>query len=263
MLVNKWLLNATTQLNQKGISSARLDAELLLSFVLKTSRAKLLASPELVLDKQQLVAASVVLGRRLKHEPLAYIRGFVEFYGLDFTVTPDVLIPRGESETLVEAAVHHIPKGVRLHDIGTGSGCLAIATKLHREDLTVSASDISSDALEAAKRNAKKLKCDINFIISDLFTDVGDVDAVLANLPYVPLKYPRSPETNHEPALALFAESNGLALYEEFFRQIPSSCKLILLESNPEQQVELKNMAEEDGFSTTKMSDFVMLCKKN
>lgn len=196
-----------------------------------------------------------LISKRRQSIPVAYITGAKEFYGLDLEVTPDVMIPRPESEALVEYAIDTAPGGSALLDVGTGSGALAITTKYHRPDLTVHASDLSTAALTVARSNAHQHKTDITFITSDLCQNVpGCYSTVIANLPYLPNDYPVSPETAHEPASALYAAQEGLALYQALFTQLPAHTdteSTVLLEGLPEHMPRLKNLGTAAGFEYT------------
>ena len=268
MLTNQFLETATKQLKGVGISSARLDAELIVALVLKTNRTKLLTNPPEKLTKEQLREANNYLKRRTHREPLAYIRGCIEFYGLDISVTPEVLIPRPETETMVEQAINVAPKGSTLIDVGTGSGAIALAIKANRPDLEVQACDISPDALTVAKQNAKQLKLDINVFETDILDHKNSlskelpwrgIDTVVANLPYVRKTDERSPETVYEPSLALFAEDNGLRLYRKLLSRLPKSCNLLIVESNPDQVNELTAQAKHYRFKYHKASEVISI----
>lgn len=262
MLVREWLNQATQRLTEAGISSSRLDAELILAHCMNISRSHLLAQQHNTLLDTEITQAQMLLGRRIVREPLAYIFGQTEFFGLNLHVNPCVLIPRPESEALVEAAISHSPTGVRLHDVGTGSGALALAIKKHRPDLVVSASDISPDALQTARRNASKLKLDISLSKTDLLTGVK-AEVIIANLPYVDTQQERSPETQYEPAMALFAENHGLALYEKLFNQIPSCCKLVIVECEPQQRHSISEYAKNQHFMHDEIAPFISLYRRS
>jgi len=189
-----------------------------------------------------------LLLRRLKREPLAYLFGRKEFYGRDFVVSRHVLIPRPESEALIELAKKHSLSG-RLLDIGTGSGALGLTLWHELKDVSLTLSDISDDALEVAKKNARRLSVKpVHYAKSDLLEHwlshdkpLG-FDAIVANLPYVDRSWERSPETNHEPSLALFADQNGLQLIKELIDQAPRLLKpggYLLLEADPEQHPDI------------------------
>lgn len=264
MKINDWLLVATGHLKQTGISSARLDAELLLAFCLKKPREYSLAHPEMVLTPHIRAQLDGLLERRFNREPIAYITALKEFYGRSFMVTPDVLIPRPESETIID----HIKKlslaeGNVLVDIGTGSGILAITAKLELPNLSVVAVDNSLPALRVARKNARTLKADIAFQTSNLFEDVmmPEVTAIVANLPYVDKTWEVSPETGYEPQQALFASNHGLSVIEKLFIQIPDYLKkggFLILEADPRQHEKIIAMTQSCGLAVQEIDGFVM-----
>lgn len=196
----------------------RLDAQLLLSFVIKQPKEWLLAHDDFVLSRSDLKKLNKCKKRRLNNEPIAYITGEKEFYRRNFIVTKDTLIPRPETEQIVEYCLSSSVSNTL--DIGTGSGCIAITLKLENPELKITASDISESALEIAKQNWQSLKGDsqkIDFVQSDLLENITNkFDLIVANLPYVDKNWTVSPETKFEPQSALFASDNGL----EFIKKL-------------------------------------------
>jgi release factor glutamine methyltransferase len=218
------LASASTRLAQSEPlrNTATRDAELLLLQTLQIHRSQLLAHPDLTLTAAQLQSYEAAITRRLAHEPIQYITGTQDFYGLTLHVTPAVLIPRPETELLVEAVLQHLPKHqpLRIADIGTGSGAIAIAIAHHLPQATITALDISPEALAIARRNAETHHASdrIRFLQSDLLTAIpGETfDAILSNPPYVPtVDHPTlHPQVrDHEPHTALFAGADGLEIY--------------------------------------------------
>lgn len=205
---------------RQGIAgdTAGSDALLLLAWVLGQSKSWLLAHPEARLDPAQVEALEAYRLRLASGEPLPYLLGRWEFYGLDFTVTPAVLIPRPETELLVETASHWLrshPNRRRAADAGTGSGCIAVSLAANHPDLQLWASDLSRPALEVARQNARRhqVQSQVHFIQGSLLTALaGPFDLVCANLPYIPtadlagLAVARS-----EPLLALDGGRDGFA----------------------------------------------------
>lgn len=254
------LYKATHYLLTQKIDSAWLDAELLLAFVLKKSRSFILAHDELALTTNQDKIFQQLIKKRGQHYPLAYIIGHKEFYGLDFLITKDVLVPRPESELLVETALTKIKTSkspLTLIDIGTGSGCLLISTfiqsKKYHKKIQAIALDISTQALKAAKRNAAKYKLStIQFHQSNLLTTLLNKPTlllpttkiiILANLPYLTVQeIKQEPSIKHEPRLALDGGRNGLHLYQQLVRQTKKLQAVLnipitlLCEINPHQQ---------------------------
>lgn len=207
-----------------AFASARRDAELLLLHTLHRDRAWLLAHPEAEIPPAQLAHYDKLLARRARHEPIQYITGQQEFFGLTLRVTPDVLIPRPETEHLVEAALARISPGhpMRILDVGTGSGAIAIAIAAHRPQAAVTAADISPAALAVARENAATHHVAIRFIESDLLAALPNekFDLILSNPPYVPASDELEPQVHEfEPHSALFAGESGLDIYRRLIPQ--------------------------------------------
>lgn len=222
-------------LKTANISSAEIDAEVLLEFATKKSREFLLANPDSELSDIEIKQLNILVERRKKYEPIAYVTGQKEFFGLNFLVTPDVLIPRPETELLVENAINFIgnKKNSKVLDVGTGSGniIISIAKNICGK---FTASDISNCALKVALNNAARHKVDIKFIKSDLFENIsGKFDLIVANLPYVPIDGSDDLEIKHEPQSAIFAQENGEKIIKDFLLQAKNHLDmsgLILLE---------------------------------
>ncbi len=254
---NSWLTSATAQLTAANIPSARLDAELLLSHTLRKPRTWLHAHGDEELSLRHKEIANARLDLRLDRVPVAYIIGHKEFYGRSFKVTTATLIPRPESEDLIALLKDIIPhtaqaeKPLKLVDVGTGSGNLGITAKLEYPQLDVTLLDISRHALTVAEENAADLHAPVTVLKSDLLTSYPyTADIIIANLPYVDRRWIRSPETNHEPASALFAEDGGLALIFELLRQTKdklASGGSILLEADPTQHTRITQEAAQYG----------------
>ncbi len=212
----------------------RIDAELLLGHVIDMGRATVIAHPETVLTNGQEERLNRLANRRREREPLAYILGRKEFYGLNFRVGKDVLVPRPETELAVELALRLAPRGGRVVDLGTGSGCIAIALKVHRPDLRVAATDASFAALKVASANASANAADIAFAQGDWLTCLGGpIDCIVANPPYVAADDPVLAELQSEPASALVAGSDGLSAVRRIIEQSPrrmAPCACLILE---------------------------------
>ena len=215
------------------LDEGHLEAELLYGEAAGLDRAQVIAAGAEVPEPETLARFGALLERRLGHEPLAYILGRREFYGLTFAVGPGVLVPRPETETLVEAtlaAVHEHPgarRVVRAADVGTGCGAVALAVAKHAPNAKLFATEASSEALAYAGRNRKRfgLVERVVFLTGDLLEPVGEpLDVVAANLPYVPAwEFEALPAVirEHEPALAVDGGEDGLALFQRLFRQLP------------------------------------------
>ena len=272
--VRAWLDDATRQLEIANIPSARLDAELLLAHTIRKPRTWLHGHIDDTLDSRQLEIAQARLDLRLDRVPVAYIIGHKEFYGRTFKVTTATLIPRPESETLIELLTEALPKNerliaerpLRLVDVGTGSGCLGITAKLQHPELDVTLTDVSRHALNVAEDNAETLHADVELIQSDLLTSYPFIaDCIVANLPYVNPEWERSPETDHEPASALFALNNGLALIFELIVQTKEKLAVggtLILEADPEQHDAIKKEAASYGLVLHEQRDYGLLFNK-
>ena len=214
----------------EGITTQpRRDAELLLLRLIERDRAFLLTHPDLLLTTDQTAQYESWLRRRALHEPIQYILGEQEFFGLTFAVTPDVLIPRPETEHLVEALLGRVPhdRPLRIADVGTGSGAIAVALSYALPEAQVTGLDISEAALAIAKRNAEThhVAGRMRFLTSDVLSAVASerFDAIVSNPPYVAEADRASLEPqvrDYEPSGALFAGTSGLDVYE---RLIPEA----------------------------------------
>ncbi len=209
--VSQALSDATAVLTTAGCDTPRLDAELLLSFVLGVGRERLVIDAGAELDACSADQFAAVLARRQAREPVAYIVGRKAFRRISLLVDRRVLIPRPETELLVEIALS-LDRGARVADVGTGSGAVALALKEERPDLSVVGVDLSPDALAVARSNAAALGLDVEFVQADLLEGVpGPFDAVLSNLPYVAEGSALPPEIElYEPDLALFGGPDGM-----------------------------------------------------
>ena len=201
--------SAVIALEASGCDTPRLDAELLLAHVLRVGRADLIARPGRELEPDEARAFMDLAARRRAREPVAYILGSKGFRTIELAVDPRVLIPRPETEHVVEAALT-LPEGARVADVGTGSGAIALALKTERPDLRIVATDFSAGALEVARGNAERLGLDVEFLHTDLLEGVDPVDAVVSNPPYVAAGDQLPPEIGFEPREALFGGADGL-----------------------------------------------------
>ncbi len=216
-------------------ADAARDAETLLLHLLRASRTLLFTDGSRSFSEAEQAAYAALIARRLAHEPIQYIVGHQEFYGLNLRVTPAVLIPRPETELLVEAVLERLPRNtsLRIVDVGTGSGAIAIAVAANLPQAEVVALDLSTAALEVARANvaAHGLEARVRLVESDLLAAVAAedaFDAILSNPPYVPLSdretlHPQVRE--YEPAMALFAEDDGLAIYRRLIPQAFAALK--------------------------------------
>ena len=287
--VGELLRDAAAQLTQSGSETPRLDAELLLGHVLRVDRATLFAGPEAGVGADAARAFAALVERRARGEPVAYIRGLKEFYGLAFSVDPRALIPRPETETLVELALARIasmltdaPRDgaspVQVLDVGTGSGAIvvAIAAEARRRgygrDVRLRATDASAEALSLAVENAvvHGVADAIEFRTADL-ADVAEherVDLLLANLPYIPTdEVPKLPiAASFEPKSALDGGPDGLELIRGLVAQLPTSMVpqgAALLEIGADQGGAVAQLVEAlgEGWSSEVHSDLAGLAR--
>lgn len=263
MSIQNILDRSILELKSSGIITPELDVRLILEDVLKKDQSYFFAHPEAPVPNSAYQRFRRLIRRRKKGEPVAYLLCWKEFYGLRFKVNKNVLIPRPETELLVDKTISHVksnPKKqlINILDIGTGSGCIivSLAKTLAYDNIRYFGSDVSELALKVAKENAKKLniKGKIKFIKSNLLASRGipkQIDILLANLPYGPrgVKNPRINYHNlsFEPEIALFASKNGLDLIERLIIQISKrhlKPKLILLEIFENHPEPIKKLAD-------------------
>lgn len=222
MTLKAALLQGQRLLEEAAVSAPRLTAEVLLAHATQHDRVWLIAHSTDELIELWWIHYGRYLHQRIAGTPTQFITGKQEFYGREFRVTPDVLIPRPETEHLIEAAVSHPAQTIL--DVGTGSGVIAITLALETK-AHVSATDISPAALQVAKSNAARLGASVSFVECDLIPKAAKFDLIISNPPYVALTEHLPPEVrDHEPALALYAGEDGLAIYR---RLIPAAARAL------------------------------------
>ena len=261
--------------------SARIEAQMLLQRVLGVNRAYLLAHPEQVLDEAQAATCRALLQRRLAGEPLAYILGEREFHGLNFRVTPATLIPRPDTELLVELALQRIPsppagfaplatlspqagkggrqagRGFRVLDLGTGSGAIALAIAHARPDAEVTAADAVIEALEVARDNARQLNiANARFVQSDWFAALADerFDLIVSNPPYIADgdAHLAQGDLRFEPHTALASGADGLDDIRRIVAQAQEHLDpggWLLLEHGYDQAAQVRELMSQAGFA--------------
>ena len=209
----------------------RLDAELLLAHALGVDRGRLIVDARRALDPVVLARFDALVARRAAHEPVAYILGGKDFRHITLRVDPRVLIPRPETELLVEVGLT-LPRGASVVDVGTGSGAVALALKDERPDLDVWGTDVSSEALTVARANGFHLGMGVEFVQTDLLCGLSrSFDAVLANLPYVAAGADLPADVaRYEPAGALFAGEDGLDVIRRLVDALAQDLRLVALE---------------------------------
>ena len=260
MTVREALRNAADRLAQAGVPDARLDAEYLLAELLHTDRLHLIADGGAPLRDAQLNAYEHWLARRERREPLQYVLGTQPFMDSMLAVSPAALIPRADTECLCEAALAVLKPGMRVLDLCTGTGALAIALKKHCPGADVCASDLSVDALALARENAVRNGADVRFFSGDLFTPLrGErFDLIVSNPPYIPRgELPDlQAEVRFEPDMALDGGEDGL----DFYRRIAAEASehlnrngWLMLEIGSTQGQDVSRLLQEHGFSEIKI----------
>ena len=260
MTVAAWLDAATVRIAAaQGLEKreARLEARVLAAFAWKVTPAWLIAHDRDTPTDAQIAAADALLTRRLAGEPIAYLVGAREFYGRPFEVSPAVLIPRPDTELLVELALAHMPPGqaVEVLDLGTGSGCIAITLALERPLAQVTALDRSPAALAVARRNAARLDAEVEFLSSDWFAALGGrhFDLIVGNPPYIAAGDPHlnRGDIRFEPLTALAAGRDGL---DDLRRLTATACAhlkpggALLLEHGYDQADAVQALLRASGF---------------
>lgn len=252
MKLGDWLRQATEELSQAGVDSPRLDAQVLAAHAIGQDRSWVLAHPEEPIVSEHLQG---FLSRRKNREPLAYIIGEREFYGRSFFVDPDVLVPRQETEFLVERAKLWMIDGEdwSILDVGTGSGCIGITLALECPGCSVTLLDKSANALRVANKNADSLNARVDYVHSDLFRWLPKrrYRMVVSNPPYVAHRDDLPPEVrDFEPADALFAEADGLAMYRRLAAETftATRCEVLIVEIGQGQENEVEAIFSEYGW---------------
>lgn len=263
--VRRAILWTASYLERKGADAPRTDADLLLADALGVDRLRLLLDFDKPLTPEELAAYRQRIERRARGVPLAYILGHKEFYGRDFQVSEAVLVPRPETEALVDFALAHVPeKGSgRILDLCAGTGCIGISVALERPGLEVDLVEIDSDAAEVARRNVElhRVGDRVRVCVGDLFESTkGNYDAILSNPPYVRSAEidSLSREVRREPRLALDGGPDGLEVVrriaaEASSRLLPGG--LLALELALEQPAEVAELLRRSGFSQTEVRE--------
>lgn len=266
--ISTWLKDGAGMLAKKSIASARLDVELLLADELNKDRSWLVAHSDDELASDSAKKLDSELKRRAKYEPLAYIRQKQEFYGREFYVNKSVLVPRPESETIIELFKKlPLPTHAKIADVGCGSGALGITAALERPGVEVNFLDIDEKVFIIAKKNAGTygLTTAACYKGNLLEARPEEYDALLCNLPYVPDNYPVNEAAKYEPRHALYSGPDGLDHYKELFNQLSRGMfgtPCIITESLPEQHNGLVEIALQSNYKLYEKKDFVMVFKR-
>jgi release factor glutamine methyltransferase len=223
---------AAERIAAAGVEEARADAEVLVADALGVAPAELRVESAEEVSEEVAAAIEERVARRVDREPIAYILGRAPFRGLEIAVDERVLWPRRETELLVQVG-SELPEGARVHEVGTGSGAIALALMSERPDLRITASDLSPEAVEAARENAERLGLDFDVRVGvGMPDDLEGVDLVIANLPYVTDEtiFERSPEIRREPRIAVTGEcgEDGLGVIRGLIAETPSGWRMVL-----------------------------------
>ena len=245
----------TERLKEARIGEAELDARLLLEEVCGTDRNYLLVHGNEPVSEEQYNCYVNYIERRSLHIPLQHILGYQEFMGLSFKVTQDVLIPRQDTETLVEEVMRNLHDGMRILDMCTGSGCILLSLLKYSNDCMGVGIDLSKKALMVAEENARTLELKAEFIQSDLFENVsGKYEIIVSNPPYIPSRViPTLMEEvrEHDPWMALDGKEDGLFFYREIIRQAGEYlCRggMLFFEIGCDQAAEVSGYMEKAGY---------------
>ncbi|HET7443025.1 MAG TPA: HemK/PrmC family methyltransferase [Solirubrobacterales bacterium] len=230
--VSAVLDDAAERIAAAGVEEARADAEVLVADALGVKPEQLTVESAGELEPEVAATIEARVQRRVEREPMAYILGRAPFRGLEIAVDERVLWPRRETELLVEVGAK-LPEGSRVHEVGTGSGAIALALLHERPDLRITASDLSPEAVEAARENAERLGLELDVSVGiGLPDDLEDVDLVIANLPYVTDStiFDRSPEIQREPKIAVTGDcgEDGLGVIRGLIAETPSGWQLAM-----------------------------------
>lgn len=230
--VSAVLDDAAERLAAAGVENPRQDAEVLLAEAMGVKPEELTVDSAGEISDEIAAAMEAMVARRVDRDPLAYVLGHAPFRGIEVAVDERVLWPRRETELLVEVA-SKLPDGARVHEVGTGSGAIALALMSERPDLKITASDLSPEAAEAARENAERLGLDLDVVVAvGLPDDLEGVDMVIANLPYVTddTIFERSPEIQREPRIAVTGDcgEDGLGVIRGLIAETPSGWTLAM-----------------------------------
>ncbi len=256
ILVRDFVKENTNKLDAAGISDASVDIWLLLEHFADIKKSDYLANPDMEISKVDAEEIEEAVEKRIKHIPLQHIIGQTEFMGLTFKVNENVLIPRFDTEILVDEVVKYVGDVfLKVLDMCTGSGCIAITISDMCDNATVVASDISKDAIDVAKENNTLNQTDVTFVESDLFENVeGLFDVIVSNPPYIKTEEIENLQEEvkmHDPHLALDGGESGLDFYKRIIKDAKEHLKtegMIFFEIGFDQAEEVSNILSENGY---------------
>lgn len=250
---------AEEQLRKQNIEDAASDAWLLMEYVTKMTRTRYYVDGFLPMKPEEETLYFSLVNKRAERIPLQHLTGVQEFMGLEFLVNEHVLVPRQDTEILVEEtekAIKKDPENRKILDMCTGSGCIAISLKVRNPQIVCTAVDVSMKALEVAEANAKKHEAELTFIASDMFSNVeGTYDIIVSNPPYIPTKVIEELEEEvklHDPFGALDGKEDGLYFYQILAKACPLYLKnggRIYLEIGHDQSIAVETLLKEQGFT--------------
>ncbi len=255
-----------------NIKSAYLDVLIVLENILHISRTHILLNNDIVLSESQFKLFRKYLNKRIAHKPISQILGFSYFYDIKFIINKNVLQPRPETENMITEIQNiiikdntlHTKKHINILDLGTGSGNIGITLLKNIKNCSVDMIDISRKALRIAKLNAVIHTTDYNIMQNNLLDNISfNYDIIVANLPYVPLKYSINKDAKYEPKRAIFTKNNGIYLYQKMFNYLNKTPKplFLLLESLPNNQHQLIQVANKNGYILYNISGYVSVFK--
>lgn len=271
MTIGDSIKKSRRRIAETGSTTPELDALVLLEHACGKPRTWLHAHANEPIDsklqKECLQKYEELVAQRINGIPVAYLIGRKEFHGLSFSVSPDVMTPRPESEALVDYVLENAPKEARVIDMGTGCGALAVSLKASRPDLDVTASDVSAEALAIARDNASDNNTSLRFQESDLFSRItGTFDVIIANLPYLKPDAELTRDAEQEPKLALDGgDKDGLGIYRRFLQDTPGYLNpggIIVLESDPWQHLDLIRFGHTYGLRARDEGRFLLALER-
>ena len=265
MTIDDYLKDAIARLKKAGIENPRLDAEILVSEAIGIDRYKLVAFNEKLIPDEKIKIADDFIKRRLQFEPVAYILNKKEFYSLLYYINNDVLIPRPETELLVDLVLYYARMDGSVLDIGTGSGAIAIAVKYNRRDLDVYGIDVSVEAINIAHMNMESIcgEDSITFIHSDLYDKCGDrkYDVIVSNPPYIgeEMEGALQKELSFEPRMALFSNDSGKEILKRIIIQSKDYLEetgVLILEIGDTMRDFILDFGREQNYTVSILNDY-------